>query len=519
MIRRLLTLLAFVLVLAVPVAASADPSRDAAAQHRDGSGVPEEIEHIVVVVLENSTFDHLFGTYPGVDGLDPARDRQRASDGRILGPQRLSAADLGRRGTFPTEVGDEALSNSANAARAAYADGAMDGFLTAQAERGGHEELVLRYFDRSHYPYLWRLADEGVLFDRYFSSFMGDSLPNVLHLVAGDHAGIRFGSRNTLRELWDAELPTIFDEAEAAGVTWGYYIGGLDRLDHHKLRTGGYFEEDSAGTPSQLYWAPVLSMRRFWEDPSLRQGIHDQDEFFEHAARGDLPQISYILPSPNTHWPTMPEQSEHRIVSLVDAITKSPSWDHTAMLFVWDDYGGFYDHVLPPQVHEDGLGFRVPALLVSPLAQRGVVSSIPHDHTSVPAFIADTFDLPHAGNRYTAGLFDGVWADDGPAARTLLSAERTEPYEAFGREHAGSVYRAYTRLLALTAALAFVLVLAAHGTPGAISIATADSRTRRDHAEALAPLGHERGRRRTPRPPFTHRQPGRVARARIEGHD
>jgi phospholipase C len=399
-----------------------------------------EIDHVVVVVLQNATFDHMFGTYPGVDGLDHRRDRIRDSRGSTHVPAPLSPEDLGRRGSFPLRLGEEALSNGAEAALDAFNGGRMDGFFEAQEKRGKHAALALQHYDRSTMPALWNLADEYVLFDRFFSAAMNDSLANTLSLTAGDHHGITRGTKASLAELWESEFPTIFDHAEAAGVSWRYYVGNLDQVDEAKMLRGDYFKPGSSSTP--LYWAPVLSIERFWK-PGKRGTVRDQAAFFEDAARGEVPSISYILPSPNTHWPTMPLPSQTRLLSIINALKKSPGWNRTAVFVVWDDWGGFYDHVRPPRSGGRRLGFRVPALLISPLAKRGYISSSRHDHTSIPAFIAETFGMESLKEGRTPGSFDDVWADRPRSDNPILTLGEPTIYEATGREQAQSVFGLY----------------------------------------------------------------------------
>jgi phospholipase C len=405
-----------------------------------GSSQPQ-IDHVVVVVLENATLDSMFGTYPGVDGLDRQRDRVPDLRGVLHGPRPLRITDLGRSGSFPLAPGEEAINNGFGAATDAYRGGKMDGFIRAQEERDFQAPLVMRHFDRRTVPGLWQLADEYVLFDRYFSSARADSLPNILHLISGSDQGVKHGTRPVLRRLWTSTFPTIFDRAEDAGISWRYYVGGLDRVDARTLRRGGYFTESSPFTPSQLYWAPVLSIGRFWERP-LRRGIADQGAFFRDALRGKLPAISYVLPSPNTHWPTLPWESERRLYSILNAVRRSPQWERTAIFLVWDDWGGFYDHVDPPTIDGHPLGFRVPAMLISPAAARGHISSETHDHTSIPAFIADTFGLKRVGQTYTSPSFNDAWGDS-IRPDPIFVLRRPAAYEARGREHATSVFRLY----------------------------------------------------------------------------
>lgn len=441
MSRRVLAATVIVIVLGI---ASAPTARAAE---------PPPIDHVIVIVLENATFDNVFGTYPGAHGLDPQRDQFFTSRGRIAEPRPLDPADLGTEGPFQARRDKEVLSNGRKAAIRALHGGDMDGFLRAQVTRGGRETLVMRHFDRSTMGALFRLADENVLFDRYFSSALGDSLPNTLHLIAGESHGITIGTKSVLQDLWRSSFPTIFDRAEEAGLSWRYYVGGLDSIDKGRLLAGRYFTRRSPSTPSPLYWAPVLSIKRFWTDPQLREEIRPQEDFFHDAATGRLPAISYVLPSPSTHWPTRPEISQARLLSIVNGIKKSPQWERTATFVVWDDWGGFYDHVKPPRKDDLGLGFRLPALLVSPLAKNGYISSRTYDHSSIPNFIADVFGMRGVGRVHTDDSFRDAWSSAPTEKNAIVTLGDSSPYRAHGSEHARSVLVLYLAGVAITAAV------------------------------------------------------------------
>lgn len=445
--RRLLAALALAACLAPPfvVPAGAAPEK--------GS-----IEHVVVIVEENASFDSYFGTYPEADGLDRKRDRQYSTTNELIEPSAFTETDLGNAGPFPVRHGEEALSNSWRAAAHGINKGKMNHFVRAQGNRGAYEELTMKHHTRKTMPALWELADRYVLFDGYFSSVLGDSLPNLLHLIAGESYGIREGTKDILRKLWTSDFPTIFDRAEDADVSWRYYVGGLEGIDRARLRSGYYFSGRSGATPSQLYWAPILSMRRFNTDPELRDGIVEQGRFLDDLRTGELPEISYVLPTPNTHWPTHPVDSQGRLLTFVNALKKSPEWQSTAVFVVWDDWGGFFDHVAPPKRDSFGLGLRVPALLISPLAEKGEVYSETRDHTSIPNFIARNFGLKKVGRVHTSASFDEVLEPEPRDTNEIVTLGETEPYIAFGSERGSTVLLFYVAGL-IAVALLTALVL------------------------------------------------------------
>lgn len=396
------------------------------------------IEHVVVIIEQNHTFDAYFTGYPGTDA---------ASADVVLddGSGRL----VGRQGTaveVQVEPGDEALDNGLGAAADAYAEGAMDGFARAQVERGSSPELAMSYLGEDRET-LWEIASRSVLFDRYFSSFRGGSLPNTMTLFAGETYGLEASAKTSLERLRTEYLPTVLDDAAAAGLAAKLYVGGLDRIDSEGVVTGAY-DAVEVRTPSALYWMPPLAMPRFWDEAATPASIADQRAFFTDAAESTLPDVSYVLPSPTDHPLTHPRDSHSRLVALINAVMKSPQWSSTAVFVVWDDWGGFYDHVQPP----GDLGFRVPALLLSAWAREGYVSHATYDHASIPLFIEATFSLEN----FEGGPvpFGEAFALDGaPRAAELFDIAPLPPSPVGTPAEIGATRLAYVASLALLAAI------------------------------------------------------------------
>ena len=383
---------------------------------------PVRTEHVVVVLQQNHTFDSYFGAYPGANGfVEGGVMGLPDGEGGIV---RLRPYDEGLASTYRHARAKEPLASGTSAALTAYAAGAMDGFAVAQASAGLSADLALLYQTRDSAPALWALAGNYALLDNYFSSYMGESLPNSLYLFAGDDHGLTESSKPRLAALRDAEFPTVFDLLTQAGVSWKLYVGGLSSISPETVLSGGYVDPD-VDTPSALYWAPVLAMSRFWTDPQLRTGIAGQRDFFVDAATGNLPSVSFVLPQPTDHPLTSAAAAENRLVSVVNAVSKGPAWESTVMFVVWDQWGGFYDHVAPPP----GLGFRVPGLVISPFVTPGFVSSVQHDHTSILNFIIEQFGLPELSERQAgANGFDDVFDFDRPAREpTLITTSPLPP--------------------------------------------------------------------------------------------
>jgi phospholipase C len=280
----------------------------------------------------------------------------------------------------------------------------MDGLLIAQHEAGHEADASLLLHTTATAAPLWSVAEQGVLFDNYFSAEIGGSLTNMLAMYTGSTFPLADGSKASLANLADSRAETVFDRLNESGQTWRYYEGALDQVDPQKVLNGTYLDPDESA-PAAVYRTPVLGMRRFWTTPKLKANITGQDAFYRDAAAGRLPNVSFVSPSPTDSLTSNSTFAQTRLLSLLNAITKSPDWPHTAVFVVWDDWGGYYDHVRPPA----GGGFRVPMILLSPWAQRGVVSSRQHDHLSILNYIVQRFGLPTLSARQaSSGSFDDV---------------------------------------------------------------------------------------------------------------
>jgi phospholipase C len=342
------------------------------------------IEHFVFLFQENHTFDNYFGTRPGVDGF---------SEDTCV-PER---AGQPKPCVEPYWIGESAvldLGHTETQFERQYNGGRMDGFVEANSDNGRDGALAMGYYDDRDLPYYWNIADEYVLFDRFFSSAKGGSVANHMYAVAGV-PGVTGGRESIPPGGW-GDIPTIFDRLEKAGVSWKFYIQNYDPTI--TFRTRGDIEE--ADRAAQVVWAPVLAYARFLDDPRLNAKIVDLDEYYIDVQNGTLPAVSYLVPSGNSEHPPGSIQAGQRLVrSLINELKRSQLWASSAFFWTYDDWGGWYDHVKPPQVDEHGYGFRVPALMVSPYAKRGYVGHETNDFTSILAFIEHNWNLEPLSER------------------------------------------------------------------------------------------------------------------------
>jgi phospholipase C len=301
------------------------------------------IRHLVVLMQENHSFDNYFGTYPGAAGIPrgtcmPISSRR---SGPCVRPFRLG----GRAGL---DVPHDGATHRAQAA-----GGAMDGFVTAVSQdRQRPEATVMGHYDGRDIPFYWNVARRYVLFDHWFASSRGGSVPNRLAWVAGTPRA----------------RTTIFDRLERRGISWRFYVEDYD---------------PGSSTSAQATRVPLLDMPRFTAR-RLSRHIVDLDQYYDDLREGTLPQVAYIATAGSSeHPPRRPESGQTLVRSLVTALARSRAWPHAAFLWTYDEWGGWYDHVRPPP----GRGFRVPALLVSAYARRGAVNSTVLEHASILTFI------------------------------------------------------------------------------------------------------------------------------------
>jgi len=342
------------------------------------------IRHFIVLMQENHTFDNYFGTYPGADGIPPGTCMP------------LDPTDPASECVEPFHIGNlpiEDLDHSNVTFRRQYNGGRMDGFIWALRLRNHDGRIAMGYYDGRDLPYYWNLVSEYVLFDRFFSSAHGGSVWNHMYWIAAVPGN---ETKNAIpAEGFPNDIVTIFDRLEEAGVTWKFYIQNYDPSITYRTRT------DVAGPrAAQVVWCPLLAIPRYVDDPKLFGHIAPLDEYFTDLQNGTLPEVAYIVPSGASEHPPGSIQAGQRFVrSLIQALMRSSYWPHSAFMVTYDDWGGWYDHVPPPQVDDYGYGFRVPAFLVSPYAKRGFIDSTTYDFTSILRFIEENWDLEPLSTR------------------------------------------------------------------------------------------------------------------------
>jgi phospholipase C len=369
------------------------------------------IHHFITLMQENHTFDNYFGTYPGVDGIppgacmpiDPSKGRKPCFKPFHIGTNEVVPRDLDHSGAT---------------ARLQYDNGRMDGFIHALKRRNQDGRLAMGYRNGDDLPFYWNLADQYVLYDHFYSSAFGGSYLNHVYWVTGS-PGLGF---DRVPPSGLGNLPTIFDRLQEAHVSWKFYVQNYDpRLNY---RTVDQFPGNRA---SQVIWVPILNFARYLNNPAIMKHVVPLKQYYKDLANNTLPEVSYIAPSgPSEHPPSNLASGQAFVRGLINGLMDSKSWQSSAFLLSYDDWGGWYDHVKPPQVDNFGYGFRVPALLVSPYARQAYVDSKTMDFTSILRFIEDNWGLKPLTHRDATArsIASGFDFSAKPRQASFVSAHR-----------------------------------------------------------------------------------------------
>lgn len=347
------------------------------------------IQHMVILMQENHSFDNYFGTYPGTDGI-PIGTKMP------IDPTNPAAGYVA-----PWHIGDSTitdLSHTTAVYRDQYNNGKMDGFVSALNSRNQDGKQAMGYYDDRDIPYYWNLADNYVLFDQFYSSAKDGSFSNHMYWIAGIPSVAPKGTN--LSDLL-ANLPTIFDRLQAAGISWKFYVQNYDpTITYRDVGTSG-------NRASQVIWVPLLNFDRFIDDPTLSSHIVDLSQYYVDLDNGTLPAVSYLVPSGASEHPPSSLMSGQRFVkNVIQELMRSTAWDSSAFMLAYDDWGGWYDHVAPIQVDKYGYGPRVPVLLISPYAKTGYIDHTVLDFTSMLKFIEENWNIaPLAARDTTANNF------------------------------------------------------------------------------------------------------------------
>ena len=349
-----------------------------------------KIQHIVFLIKENRSFDNYFGTYPGAYGATSGP----ISDGTVIPLTHQSGPTL-------VDPGHQIFD-----ARAAIDGGKMDGYDLVGLGNMQGQIWPMSQLQQSDIPNYWTYAQNFVLADMMFSALPSGTFPNHLYAVANNSDGTFTTPNTTSKGDWGCDAPktvtvaqenlagvvnqvypcfhfkTLADELQSAGISWKYYAPpkGVNGYSYSTLNSFTQFRDTSLWTTN----------------------VVDYDTFASDVASGNLPAVSWLSPGriQSEHPPQDFCPGEDWTVEQINAIMQNSTlWDSTAIFITWDDFGGFYDHVVPPARDQFPLGPRVPLLIISPYVKSGYISHTQYEFASVLRFIEERFGLAPLGDR------------------------------------------------------------------------------------------------------------------------
>lgn len=343
----------------------------------NGPSLP--IEHFVLVMMENRSFDHYFQMLKeaGVADVD------------VAPPDFSNKTLLGKEETIRPmkEYCIADVAHSWNRVHEQFNDGKMDGFVTSNEGEGHDGARALGYLTEQSAPVGYFLAKNFAISDRHFCSLLGPTWPNRMYFYAASSFGL---TNNTITS---EKQNNILEHLGKRGIEWGIY------------------RQDTPGIA--MFFNTLLQNK---------DRIHLLSQFQKDAQEGTLPTVTYVDPGlignaavqSSQHPPANHQYGEQFLYDIVKAVTESPLWPKTALIITYDEHGGFYDHVPPPTACPpddrspevgshlgafDRYGIRVPLTVISPFAKKNYVSHVVTDHTSVLRLLELKFQLPAMTNR------------------------------------------------------------------------------------------------------------------------
>jgi phospholipase C len=415
-----------------------------------GTIVPGEnpIKHVVFLVKENRSFDHYFGRYPGVDGV---------TEGDTMNCSTLADSDPVPLTDAPAVIPHD-LGHAFYPGLLSINGGKMNGFNCISL---GEDMTGYTQYDRDSLPLYWAYADRYVIADHFFTSMYGPTFPEHLYTVAAQSYGIvdnksttdtegnycddpqEFTQRFPIEDLSEGDVKRIMRLEENIAATGS----GTDQL----LKIAAYWESTRTCInipvlPDELeqndiswkyyanadQWMNALQAIRHVRFGPMWERVQPPETFLQDVKAGELPAVSWLIPpegGPNEHPGSGASicTGENWTIEYINALMKSDAWASTAVIMVWDDFGGFYDHVEPPHYDVMGLGPRTPALILSPWTRRGdnpeggAIDDNVYEFSSVLKFIEELHELDPLTER-------DAQADPLSGAFDFTQEPRTEPF-------------------------------------------------------------------------------------------
>jgi phospholipase C len=402
----------------------------------------KQIEHIVVIYLENRSFDNLFGLFPNANGLNNAKNTFPQIDEYGNDYKTLPTVSDKR---FPENLANEPF-NIENYVKLneKHPDLTHRFFINQMQINGGKNDrfaqlssaggLTMGYYDLSKTA-LWQYAKEFTLADNFFQAAYGGSFLNHQWLICAcmpefkdapaelrqwknDAAtgkiikdptvtadGFAVGTIQPTYPPFDSKAahrlppqyqPTIGDRLSEKGISWAWYSGGWDNAVANKETDDNF----------QYHHQPFVYYANFAPETAARaEHLKDKNQLFTDLKAANFPKVAFFKPAGNKNqhpgYATILD-ADDEVKEIVESIRQSPIWSSTAIIVTYDEYGGFWDHVAPPQIDRWGAGTRIPAIIISPFAKKNYVDHSLYNTTSILKFIENRFDLKPLSSRDAA---------------------------------------------------------------------------------------------------------------------
>ena len=346
-----------------------------------------KIQHIVFIVQENRSFDEYFGTFPGADGATTGL----TSTGQVI-----------PLGHTPDATPND-ICHDWKCLLAMMDYGRMDHFdLDPTCPQNGRL-MCYSQMTQKDIPNYFAYAQNFTLADQMFSSIHGTSFPNHLYMIAATSAGF-IGQAHLPGNFQTHEVGCSADETSTAqaidqngNITNQYPCIDIPTLGDSLTASGISW---SSYAPPKIIFNAYIAINHIYNSPLWNQHILPYTQFVSDALNGKLPAVSWLVANNESeHPPFSTCYGENWTVQQINAIMQGPDWNSTAIFLTWDDPGGFYDHVNPPNLDEFGLGPRVPLIVISPYAKAGFISHTQYEASSVLKFMEERFSLPPLAQR------------------------------------------------------------------------------------------------------------------------